>query len=61
MKEIPNDSELDNNVAIPIIGTQQREVLCRDKTGRTIPFKECMDSSRATIVPADRQSCVVDR
>ena len=45
----------------PVIGTRTREVLCRGGEGETIPFSACMDGSRATVVPADRQSCVVDR
>ena len=34
---------------------------CRTSNGATTPFKECMDGSRATVVPADRGSCVVSR
>ena len=34
---------------------------CRTSSGATTPFKECMDGSRATVVPADRGSCVVPR
>ena len=44
------------------LGEATREVGCRVRaSGATVPFKECMDGSRATVVPADRRTCVVHR
>eukprot|EP00090_Calanus_glacialis_P045441 TRINITY_DN8432_c0_g1_i1.p1 TRINITY_DN8432_c0_g1~~TRINITY_DN8432_c0_g1_i1.p1 ORF type:complete len:1537 (-),score=130.83 TRINITY_DN8432_c0_g1_i1:368-4978(-) len=56
--DIPDHSSISQP---PLIGTRTREVLCRGGDGESIPFSKCMDGSRATVVPADRQSCVVDR
>ena len=45
----------------PEIGQRWREVLCRGEDGQSLPWSNCMDGSRATVVPAERQSCVVER
>ena len=44
----------------PVLGSRTREVLCRGPGGEVSPFKDCMDGSRATIVPANKQTCTVD-
>ena len=45
----------------PHVGQRTREVLCRGGDGESVGWSHCMDGSRATVVPADRQTCVMDR
>jgi hypothetical protein len=45
----------------PTLGSQGRAVLCRGRAGETRRFKDCLDGSRTTVVPADRQMCLVNR
>ena len=45
----------------PTLGSQGRAVLCRGRAGETRRFKDCLHGSRTTVVPADRQMCLVDR
>ena len=45
----------------PQIGQSWRSVLCRGEEGESLPWSHCMDGSRATVVPADKQSCVMSR
>ena len=45
----------------PQIGQSWRSVLCRGEAGQSLPWSRCMDGSRATVVPADKRSCVVAR
>ena len=45
----------------PEIGQRWREVLCRGEDGQSLAWSNCMDGSRATVVPAERQSCVLQR
>ena len=45
----------------PQIGQSWRSVLCRGEAGQSLPWSRCMDGSRATVVPADKRSCVLSR
>ena len=38
-----------------------REVRCRGERGESLAWSSCMDGTRATVVPSDRQSCVMSR
>ena len=62
----PQLGERQRNVVCRSVPEYQRRtsftiLTCRTSSGATTPFKECMDGSRATVVPADRGSCVVPR
>ena len=45
--------------AAPMIGQRTREVRCRGERGESLAWSACMDGTRATVVPSDRQSCVM--
>ena len=47
--------------AAPRVGQRTRDVLCRGEHGGAVAWSLCMDGTRATTVPADRQSCVLPR
>ena len=45
----------------PMLGQRTREVRCRGERGESETWSACMDGTRATVVPSDRQSCVMGR
>ena len=45
----------------PSVGQRSREVRCRGHQGESLALSACMDATRATVVPSDRQSCVMSR
>ena len=44
----------------PALGSRKREVLCRGRGGEVRPFSSCVDGTRSTRVPANKQTCVID-
>ena len=54
-------TEVSFHSSAPDIGQMTREVLCRGEGGDSIGWSNCMDGSRATVVPADKHVCIMDR